>query len=62
MGVDGRAAVSPLQPSPLDRVTGRWTMEYSLAYMLMEMAGALVGPVKELPLTINPHTTSIAPY
>lgn len=48
------AAVSPLQPSPLDRVTGRWTMEYSLTYLLLEMAGALMGPVMEAPLTVNP--------
>lgn len=50
----GIAAFSPLQPSPLDRISGRWTMENSLTYLLLEMAGALMGPVAEQPLTVNP--------
>lgn len=48
------AASSPLQPTPLDRVAGRWTMEYSPIYALLEMAGALMGPVYEIPMTLNP--------
>jgi NTE family protein len=48
------ATVSPLQPSPLDRLAGRWTMGSSPVYMLLEMAGALQGPVTESPITLNP--------
>jgi NTE family protein len=48
------ATMSPLQPSALDHLAGRWTMGSSPVYMLLEMAGALQGPVKQLPLTLNP--------
>ena len=45
---------SPLQPTPVDRMAGRWTMERSPIYQLMEMAGAAIGPVMQLPVTLNP--------
>jgi NTE family protein len=48
------AVASPLQPGPLDRLAGRWTMSSSPVYMLLEMAGALQGPVKEYAPTLNP--------
>lgn len=47
-------ALTPLQPSLLDRWRGRWTMEYSPAYQLLEFAGVMAGPVRETPLTHNP--------
>ncbi|MBB3219511.1 patatin-like phospholipase family protein [Pseudoduganella umbonata] len=46
--------MSPLQRSPVDRLTGRWVMDYTPAYHLMEMMGAIIGPVANLPVTINP--------
>lgn len=48
------AAASPLQPTAIDYLAGRWTMEYSATYALMQMAGAMMGPVFELPVTLNP--------
>jgi NTE family protein len=48
------ATFSPLQPTLLDRMAGRWTMAHSPAYQLLEMAGALAGPVLEIPVTLNP--------
>lgn len=48
------ASFSPMQRTPLDRIAGKWTMEHSPVYQLMEMAGALMGPVLETPVTLNP--------
>ena len=48
------SSFSPLQPTPADRMAGRWTMERSPIYQLMEMAGAVIGPVMQLPVTLNP--------
>ena len=48
------ASFSPLQPTLLDRLAGNWTMERSAAYQLLEMLGALAGPVPETPFTLNP--------
>jgi len=50
----GTALFSPLQRTPLDHLAGGFTMSHSPAYHLMEMAGALTGPVLETPFTINP--------
>ena len=48
------SSFSPLRPTLADRMAGRWTMERSPIYQLMEMAGAVIGPVMQLPLTLNP--------
>lgn len=48
------SSFSPLQPTLADRMAGRWTMERSPVYQLMEMAGAVIGPVMQLPVTLNP--------
>ena len=50
----GTALFSPLQRTPLDHLAGGYTMSHSPAYQLMEMAGALMGPVMEIPFTTNP--------
>lgn len=50
----GTALFSPLQRTPLDVLSGGFTMRHSPAYQLMEMAGALAGPVLEMPFTVNP--------
>jgi NTE family protein len=46
--------MSPLQRSPVDRISGSWAMDYTPAYHLMEMMGAIMGPVTNAPLTMNP--------
>jgi len=48
------ATLSPLQRTPLDRMAPTFTMAYSPFYHLLEMAGALAGPVREGPITLNP--------
>ncbi|WP_229425008.1 patatin-like phospholipase family protein [Massilia sp. Se16.2.3] len=48
------ASVSPMQRTPLDRLAGNWTMEHSPAYQMLEMLGALAGPVMETALSLNP--------
>jgi len=48
------ATLSPLQRTPLDRMAPTFTMEFSPAYHLLELAGALAGPVREGPVTLNP--------
>lgn len=52
--------MSPLQRSPLDRMTGRWVMDFTPAYHILEMMGALIGPVANLPVTINPLKQFVA--
>jgi len=48
------ALLSPLQPSPLDYLAGRHTMQASPGYHLMQIAAAMAGPVFEIPFTLNP--------
>ena len=48
------STLSPLQRTPLDRMAPTFTMEFSPVYHLLEMAGAMIGPVREGPVTLNP--------
>lgn len=50
----GTALFSPLQRTPADHLAGGFTMSHSPFYHLMEMAGAMMGPVLEIPFTTNP--------
>jgi NTE family protein len=54
------ATLSPLQRTPLDRMVPTVTMEFSPAYHLLEMMGAMMGPVREGPLTLNPLRNFLA--
>lgn len=54
------AAFSPLQRTPVDHLAGGFTLSHSPFYQMMEMAGALAGPVRELPLTANPLRNFLA--
>lgn len=47
-------SLSPMARTPLDRVAGNWTLEYSPVYHLLEMAAAFHGPVLETPVSQNP--------
>lgn len=53
-GLGQAMMASPLQRTPLDHLAGRWTIEYSPAYHVLEMAGAFSGPVLETPISQNP--------
>lgn len=58
----GTAMFSPLQRTPIDHLAGRFTMRHSPVYHLMEMAGAMAGPVREMPLTVNPLRNFLAAH
>lgn len=44
------AEFSPLQRSPLDRLLGRWTLDYSPAYVTLDLMSRLFSPYD-----LNPH-------
>src|SRR5882762_11999347 len=48
--VSKAAALSPLQRSPLDRLMGRWTLDTSPAYVVMDMMARVVSPYDLNPL------------
>ena len=54
------AAFSPLQRTPMDHLAGGFTLSHSPFYQMLEMAGALAGPVRELPLPVNPLRNFLA--
>jgi NTE family protein len=52
--VSGAAAFSPLQRSPLDRLMGRWTLDTSPAYVVMDLMSRLFSPYDLNPLGFDP--------
>src|ERR1700722_8432168 len=48
------AAFSPMQPSPLDRLMGRWTLDTSPAYVVMDLMARVLSPYDLNPLGFNP--------
>lgn len=56
------AVLSPLQPTPMDYLSGGRGLSHSPFYQLMEMAGALAGPVPDSPLTANPLRNFLATH
>lgn len=52
--VSDTSRFSPLQRTPLDRLMGRWTLDSSPGYMMLQLAGTLVSPYEFNPLNINP--------
>jgi NTE family protein len=52
--VSGAAAFSPLQRSPLDRLMGRWTLDTSPAYVVMDLMARTLSPYDLNPLGLNP--------
>jgi NTE family protein len=52
--VSRAAAFSPLQRSPLDRLMGRWTLDTSPAYILMDLTSRVLSPYALNPLDLNP--------
>lgn len=45
---------SPLQRTPLDRLMGRWSLDSSPGYLMLQLAGSLISPYEFNPLNINP--------
>jgi NTE family protein len=58
--VSHAAAFSPLQRSPFDRLMGRWTIDTSPAYVVMDLMGRLLSPYDLNPLGLNPLRTILA--
>ncbi len=58
--VSHAAVFSPLQPSLFDRLMGRWTIDTSPAYVVMDLMGRLLSPYDLNPLGLNPLRTILA--
>jgi NTE family protein len=52
--VSQAAAFSPLQRSPLDRLMGRWTLDTSPAYVILNLMARVLSPYDLNPLGLNP--------
>lgn len=52
--VSQAAVFSPLQRSPLDRLMGRWTLDTSPAYAVMNLMARVLSPYDLNPLGLNP--------
>jgi NTE family protein len=52
--VSRAAALSPLQRSLLDRLTGRWSLDTSPAYIAMDLMSRVVSPYDLNPLGLHP--------
>lgn len=52
--VSQAAVFSPLQRSPLDRLMGRWTLDTSPAYVVMNLMARVLSPYDLNPLGLNP--------
>jgi NTE family protein len=48
------AAFSPLQRSPLDRLLGRWTLDTSPAYIVMDLMSRILSPYDLNPMGFEP--------
>src|SRR5262245_36111011 len=51
------AVLSPLQRSVLDRLLGRWTLDYSPAYIAFDLMSRLFSPYDLNPQGVNPLTS-----
>ena len=52
--VSRAAAFSPLQRSPLERLTGRWTLDASPAYLAIDLMSRVFSPYDLNPMGFNP--------
>ena len=52
--VSRAAAFSPLQRSPFDRLMGRWTLDTSPPYVIMDLMSRMLSPYDLNPLNFNP--------
>jgi NTE family protein len=58
--VSDAAAFSPLQRSPLDRLMGRWTLDTSPAYLVMDLMTRVLSPYDLNPFGHNPLRAILA--
>jgi len=52
--VSRAAALSPLQRTPYDRLMGRWTLDWSPAFIAMDLMSRIFSPYNLNPLGFNP--------
>lgn len=52
--VSAAGGASPLQPSPLDRWSGNWNMDYSATYLAFDFLTRMFAPSQLNPLGVNP--------
>jgi NTE family protein len=52
--VSRASVLSPLQRSPFDRLMGRWTLDTSPAYVIMDLMSRMLSPYDLNPLNFNP--------
>ena len=53
-GVSEAGRFSPFQRTLVDRMLGRWTLDFSPGYLLFDLASRLVSPYQLNPLNVNP--------
>src|SRR5215471_18427091 len=58
--VSRSAAFSPLQRSPLDRLMGRWTLDFSPVYVAFDLMTRMLSPYDLNPLGFNPLRAILA--
>jgi NTE family protein len=58
--VSSAGRFSPIQRTMLDRLLGRWTLDFSPGYIMFDMMGRLVSPYQLNPLDLNPVRSLIA--
>jgi NTE family protein len=51
---------SPFQRTPIDRMQGRWTLDYSPGYIFFDLLSRMVSPYELNPLNMNPLRDLIA--
>jgi len=58
--VSNAGRFSPFQRTPLDRLQGRWTLDYSPGYIFFDLMSRMVSPYEINPLNMNPLRDLIA--
>jgi len=58
--VSEAARFSPVQRTPLDRLLGRWTLDFSPGYRALDLFSRLVSPYEFNPLDLNPLRDIVA--
>ena len=53
---------SPFQRTPIDRMQGRWTLDYSPGYIFFDLLSRMVSPYELNPLNMNPLRDLIAAW
>ena len=58
--VSDTAMLSPLQRGPLEALTGRWTLDYSPAFLAFDIAARVLSPYDVNPRRLNPLRSILA--